>query len=346
LTPPKHILVIRFSSLGDVAMTVPVLKNLLHQFPGVQVTVISQPFFAPLFTDIERLHFYSADVKIKFKGLVGLVRLSRKIRKDISHDAIADLHDSLRSRLLRWLLPGTNAVIDKGRKEKKEMTKRKNKKLRQLKTTFHRYAEVFEKLGLPVNLDISTGIRKIIPRRELVSFLIDKSPLIGIAPFAKHEPKQYPISEMEKVVKKISSTGAGILLFGSREESLILDKWANEKQGVYSLAGKLFFEDELNVISQLKLMISMDSANMHLASLFGIPVISIWGGTHPFSGFYGWGQSMDNAIQSDLPCRPSSVFGNKPCPVHRNSGCMGGITPEMIIERVENVLVNSKFSTL
>lgn len=337
MTPPKHILVIRFSSLGDVAMTVPVLKNLLHQYPGVQVTFISQPFFAPLFRDIERLHFYPANVQTDFKGLFGLYRLSRNVRKDISFDAIADLHGSLRSNLLRSLLPGTKAVIDKGRQEKKELTARKNKKLRQLKTTFQRYAEVFEKLGLAVNLDISTGIRKINPRNELVSFIPDRSTLIGIAPFAKHAPKQYPVSQMQKVVRILVSTGAGILLFGSHGEAAVLDQWSVKMQGVYSLAGKLSFEDELNVISQLQLMISMDSANMHLASLFGIPVVSIWGGTHPFAGFYGWGQSMDNAVQIAHPCRPSSVFGNKPCPVHGSTGCMDGITPEMIVDRVNNI---------
>ncbi|RZL98110.1 MAG: glycosyl transferase family 1, partial [Pedobacter sp.] len=90
--------------------------------------------------------------------------------------------------------------------------------------------------------------------------------------------------------------------------------------------------------STLNVMISMDSANMHLASLQGIPVVSIWGGTHPFLGFYGWRQPLANAIQIDLPCRPSSVFGNKQCPVHGAAGCMQDITPQMIYEKVMSII--------
>lgn len=89
-------------------------------------------------------------------------------------------------------------------------------------------------------------------------------------------------------------------------------------------------------------MLSMDSANMHLASLYGIPVVSVWGGTHPFAGFYGWGQDLKNAIQTELPCRPSSVYGNKPCPVHGKEGCMSYIIPQMITDKINEVL-NSKF---
>ena len=79
-------------------------------------------------------------------------------------------------------------------------------------------------------------------------------------------------------------------------------------------------------------MVSMDSANMHLASLYGVPVVSIWGGTHPYLGFYGWGQQMENAVQVDLDCRPSSVFGNKPCP--RNMECMNLVSPIMVYDKI------------
>jgi len=85
-------------------------------------------------------------------------------------------------------------------------------------------------------------------------------------------------------------------------------------------------------------MISMDSANMHLASLFGVPVVSVWGATHPFAGFMGFGQSPDRAVQiDDLECRPCSVFGNKPC-FRGDHACMEWITPERVLEKVGQVL--------
>ena len=91
-------------------------------------------------------------------------------------------------------------------------------------------------------------------------------------------------------------------------------------------------------MSHLDVMISMDSSNMHLASLTGTPVVSIWGATHPYAGFLGWGQTAENAIQIDLECRPCSIFGQKPCR-RGDYACMNRIAPETIIERTNNILL-------
>lgn len=339
----RNILVFRFSALGDVAMTVPVIRNLLSQYPDLHISFVGQIHMKALFDGVERVRFYPVDIK-KWKGLNGIYHLSRQIRKDISFDAIADLHDSLRTKLLRFFLARLFkkiplAVIDKGRKEKEELTRAVNKKLRPLKTTFQRYADVFSKIGLPVELNIEEGIAHPLKNKELLPFENTVQKIIGVAPFARHTAKLYPLEKMKEVVKTfVQQQGTAVLLFGSKGESELTEQWQNEMQDVYSVAGKKSFTEELNIISQLDVMISMDSANMHLASLYGVPVVSIWGGTHPYLGFYGWGQLMENAVQLDLPCRPSSVFGNKPCPVHGDKGCMEGITPEMIVSKVESLL--------
>lgn len=324
-------------------MTVPVTKLLLQQYPGLQVTFVSQPMMQPLFEGIERLHFYPADIKGKFKGITGLYSLGRQLKQDVPFDAIADLHDVVRSKLLRFFLVGSPvAVIDKGRKEKEELTRAVNKKLRQLRTTFQRYADVFEKLGFSVQLNAKEGI---ITRPANTALLPGKKKdglLVGIAPFAKHAAKMYPLNKMKEVARLLSrDASVKVLLFGGAAEAGVLQQWEREIPGIYSVAGKTNFADELAIISQLDAMVSMDSANMHLASLYGVPVVSVWGGTHPFLGFYGWGQPMKNALQEDLPCRPSSVFGNKDCPVHGKQGCMKGISPAMIYEKVREV-VNEK----
>ena len=343
MAAPRHILVLRFSALGDVAMTVPVVRNLVSQHPDLSIHFIGQTHMRPLFDNIERVKFYTVDIK-KSKGLTGIYQLSRQIRKDIKFDAIADLHDSLRAKLLRFfLVPLFSkipvAVIDKGRKEKEELTRPVNKKLRPLKTTFQRYADVFEKIGLPVELNIGKGKADVAKNKTLLPFENKGQKIIGVAPFARHVAKLYPLEKMKQVVKALSQQpGIAVLLFGSKAEAALTEEWEREMENVYSIAGRNGFADELNIIARLDIMISMDSANMHLASLYGVPVISIWGGTHPYTGFYGWGQSLNNAIQLDLPCRPSSVFGNKECPVHGIKGCMEGITPEMIIDKVKEEL--------
>ena len=90
-------------------------------------------------------------------------------------------------------------------------------------------------------------------------------------------------------------------------------------------------------MSHLDVMISMDSSNMHLASLTDTPVVSIWGATHPFAGFLGWRQTTDNAIQISLDCRPCSIFGNKPC-LRGDYACMQNIAPETIVEKVKSII--------
>jgi ADP-heptose:LPS heptosyltransferase len=336
----EHILVIRFSALGDVAMAVPVIKNLLAQNPDLEITFLSNPFVAPFFKDIERLSFYGINVK-DYKGIAGIYKLSKKIKAEIAFDAIADLHNVLRTKLLRFFLANKNtAVIDKGRKEKKQLTKPSNKNLHPLKTSFERYADVFLKLGLQIQLQKEMGITALQPTISLLPFEKNgNEKIIGIAPFAKHHAKMYPLHKMVEVIKMLLCyDDYKILLFGTASEMTQLDYSLFNHLTIFSMAGKLSFADELNVISQLDVMLSMDSANMHLASLYNVPVVSLWGGTHPYLGFYGWGQAEKNILQIDLPCRPSSVFGNRSCPVHGDAGCMQDITPEMVVEKVEQAL--------
>jgi len=83
-------------------------------------------------------------------------------------------------------------------------------------------------------------------------------------------------------------------------------------------------------------MLSMDSANMHLASFVGVPVISIWGATHPYAGFYGWNQSPDNAVQIEMECRPCSVFGNKKC-FRGDYACLLNIKPQLVLNKIEEL---------
>ena len=221
------------------------------------------------------------------------------------------------------------------------MTRKENKILRQLPTTFERYATVFSSLGLPIRLD--DELRALPVRDDVdVTFLSLRQQgyrIIGIAPFAQHPQKMYPVEKMKELIRLIAAGGnAKIFLFGGgKQEAETLQQWQQELPGIVSLAGKMDLQSELQHIAQLDLMISMDSANMHLASLFGVPVVSIWGGTHPFAGFYGWRQPLENAVQIELYCRPCSVFGNKTC-YRGDWACLHELPPEKILQQVNRVL--------
>ena len=338
---PQHILVIRFSAMGDVAMTVPVINKVLEQNPHLQITVVSNSFFRPLFQGIERCNFHPAYLKKQHKGTAGIFQLFKELRAKADFSAIADLHSVLRSSLLKIFFSFYGyriASIDKGRKEKKALTRKENKIFQLLTATHERYAQVFRQLGFIADISNQSPVftKKIIPAGTEKVFAGNKK-IIGVAPFAQYTEKMYPLEKMRKVVNQLAVENYTVLLFGGGEkEAAILQQWANETTGVYAIAGKFSFAEELAIISNLKAMVSMDSANMHLAALFGIQVISIWGATHPYAGFAGWGQPPENTVQVDLYCRPCSVFGNKPC-YRGDHACMQMISEQMILEKITGI---------
>lgn len=339
---PQTILVTRFSAMGDVAMTIPVMQQILQANPGLQIIFASNKNLGALCAGIPGLHFFSADLKGEHKGFKGLYQLYRSISKAYRIDAVADLHQVLRSQILRtfFKLSGRRvAVIDKGRAEKKALTRQENKILQPLTSTIERYAAVFRQLGFKADIDPSRPVftcRALPP--QVVSVTGEKGHWrwIGLAPFAAYQEKTYPLEKMKEVLTALLKKPHTrvFLMGGGAAEIARLNELAKGHPAAMVLAGRFSLPEELAVTSQLDMMISMDSANMHLASLFGIPVVSVWGATHPFAGFMGFGQSIDNAVQiNDLNCRPCSVFGNKPC-FRGDHACMEWLPPEAIIQKI------------
>jgi ADP-heptose:LPS heptosyltransferase len=336
----QHILVIRLSALGDVAMVVPVIRALLIQYPSLKITLLSKPFLKPLFSDIENVNFYAADVKGKHKGFLGIIRLFKELKtKKIT--AVADLHHVLRSIVLRSFFKLNfikTAHIDKGRAEKKALTRTKNKIFKPLKTSHERYADVFRKLGFNLDLTNPTFPRK----KELTSEIIavtgnKKQKWIGIAPFAQYSSKMYPISLMKQVIERLSKNSSyKILLFGGgKKEINVLNKLASNNENTINIAGKLSLEKELVLISNLDIMLSMDSGNAHFAAMLGIKTITLWGITHPFAGFAPFNQPLTNCILPNLkkyPNIPCSIYGNKVCDGYEN--VMESITPKIIVNKI------------
>ncbi|WP_428330695.1 glycosyltransferase family 9 protein [Mucilaginibacter sp.] len=338
----KHILVTRFSAMGDVAMTVPVIKALLAQHPDVTITYVSRPEFAGFFSDIPRLTFYEADLKQLYTGLGGIVKLFRHLKKENNYYALADLHDNLRTKILRnfFGLSGTKyAYIDKGRDEKKLLTRFPNKVLKPLKLTTERYADVFRKLGFELILDHQLQKQPIVFSEELEGIAGKKtSTWIGIAPFAKHKGKIYPLEKTEEIIRILSDQDVKLFLFGGSilEEEICLE-WQRKYKNTISLVRRINMQQELLLIRQLDVMMSMDSAGMHLASLEGVPVVSVWGATHHYAGFLGYGQSESNIVADDIACRPCSIYGNKPC-FRKDYACLYNIEPQTIVDALSKFI--------
>ncbi|MEE9361860.1 MAG: glycosyltransferase family 9 protein [Cellulophaga sp.] len=340
----KHILVIRLSAMGDVAMTVPVISALTQQYPGVKITILTRSFFKPMFATLPNVTIHVADVKNKHKGVLGLWKLYKEL-KELSIDAVADVHNVLRSNILKRYFSLSKipfAQIDKGRAEKKELTSPTKKEFRQLQTTHERYASVFRALGFPIDLSkIRLPSKQVLSDNTLKIIGSDTKKRIGIAPFAAFSGKMYPLELMEEVVKYLQETGKyKILLFGGGEsEKEQLKMWSNSYDDSINCAGELSFEEELVLISNLDMMVAMDSGNAHLAAMFSIPTVTLWGVTHPYAGFYPFGQDKNNAILADrekYPLIPTSIYGNKVPEGYEK--VMETIAPATVFNKIKEIL--------
>ncbi len=320
-------------------MTVPVLRAFTEQYPHIKLTVLTREFFKPFFRDLKNVDVFSADLKENHKGVFGIYKLSRELKR-LDIEAVADLHNVLRTKLLKFFLIELQTVqIDKGRDEKKALVS--GNKFIQLKPTSQRYIDVFAKLGFPLDLTNPKFPERAIlsSRTEAIVGENRAYKWIGIAPFAAHEGKMYPLELMEQVIEVLSKTNKIILFGGGNEEIQKLNKLETKFKNVINVAGMLSLDEELDVISNLDLMLSMDSGNGHLAAMMGINVVSLWGVTHPFAGFSPFNQPKDHSLMANrniYPLIPTSVYGNKFPESYKH--CMKSIYPEEVLKKINSIL--------
>lgn len=320
-------------------MTVPVISSVVHE-NDVTIHVLTSKVFVPFFEHIPNVNLIALDKLGEHKGFIGIFRLFNQLRK-YDFDAVVDLHDVLRTKTLRALfslLFVKVAKIDKGRNGKADLIKNGYQNSTQLTSSFERYAAVFKSIGLKTNNSFSS-IFSILPDLPQGFTKSPTEKWIGIAPFAKHVGKIYVYDKMQQVIKLLGNQdNIRIFLLGHKgDERDTLISWLPDFKNTDVLPEHFRLREELALMAHLDVVLSMDSANMHLASMVNVPVVSVWGATHRFAGFLGWGQSEENCVEIDLPCRPCSVFGNKPC--HRKDyACMTQIQPETIVKRINNLL--------
>ncbi|MDR1357514.1 MAG: glycosyltransferase family 9 protein [Tannerellaceae bacterium] len=347
-----RILVIRLSAIGDVAMTIPVIYSAARANPADTFTVLTQVFLIPVFINrppnIEMMGINTFGAE---KTLGGLLRFARAYSKH-DFDIALDLHRVLRTQIICLLfrLQGKKVyALNKARRERLQLTAPAGKKtLKPIRSVIDRYADVFKAAGLNCTDTFGNLFdgRPPAPLPPIQGLNNKQNAWIGIAPFARHAGKIYPLNLMEQVVATLATReNLTIILFGGRGNELqTLNEWAARHNNVINAAGRYSLDAELSLISHLDLLVSMDSANMHFASLVQTPVISIWGATHPNAGFYGYHQNPANAIQLNLPCRPCSIYGQKPC--HRHDyACLTQLPPQTILAQINQIIPSEKKSS-
>lgn len=334
-----NILVLRLSALGDVAMTIPAVYSVARAYPQHRFVVATSAFTARLFINPPVNVEVIGLSKEESRGAMGTIRMIGRLRK-LSVDAVADLHNVMRSWLVStyFRLQGkTVAMLDKHRTERRAILRNHA----EAAVPFvQRYFDVFARLGLKATPQFTSLFPASLPP------LPDNLPAkateewIGIAPFARYRSKTYDHEQMQKVVTMLAAMPRGrIFLFGARgAEEKLLQEWAEKRPNVFVVAGRLQLEEELALMAHLDVMISMDSANMHLASIVGTRVISIWGGTTPSCGFLGYFQRREDALMAGLPCQPCSIAGSDRCPLG-HFRCTQSITPEAIVSHFKDTAI-------
>ena len=305
-------------------MTVPVFRELLEQNHDLEIVMVSRNNFADLFQGIPNLIFKGINID-DYKGFLGMRKLANSLTKEFKPDLVADLHDVIRTKILNQILKQKRFsifTIDKEKEEKAHLTDIWNLEKRQLKHNTERYADVFRQAGFAVNLSHQFRVGT------------QQKAGIGLAPFAQHKGKMLPLEKSFEVAKILSKKYKIYFFGGGKSEVDILNQWASQISNSKNVAGKFTLKQELQKISELEIMISMDSANMHLASIAGTRCVSVWGSTHPFAGFLGYGQSEADVVQvKDLSCRPCSVFGDLPC-YRGDWACLEELQVQQIIDKI------------
>ncbi len=343
----RAVLIARFSQLGDVAMALPSVYDACYANPGVSFYFLTHHHAAGIFVNRPANLTVSSVNFDNYRGITGLWRLVRALIGRYEVTDFIDLQDEGESRKMRFYMRMCGVkvgCINKGTRALDELTRRVNKVLVQLKPMSERYRDVFYKSGIALANDFDTiwgagqrGDERLFaelsrPKREGETW-------IAIAPFARYRGKMYPIEQMERVIEHFAGKdGHRVFLFGyGKSEEEIAERIAHRYPGVANVSGeRLSLEAQLSLLSHCDRMLTMDSANMHLASLVGLPTVSVWGATHPYAGYMGWGQRTRDVVQLDMTCRPCSPVGDRPCE-RGDYHCLAGITPKMIIERVENL---------
>ena len=337
--PLRNVLVMRLSALGDVAMTIPVLYPACRANPGVRFVMLTKAWPASMFHDRpDNLMVLGIDVNKEYKGVLGLIKLASHLRREYGIDGVADLHSVMRTWVIgAWLkLKGLPVVrLDKQRSRRKALITHKSSK--PVTPTHDRYRQVFQQLGL----DVPDNFTRLYDGEPLpVSpIVLDKEPgqrWIAISPFSAHEGKVYPLELMRQVIAILSKRENYwiFLMGGGKTEKIALRAIARDNQRVISMAEvKHGFTDEYALLSRCDIMLTMDSANMHLASLVGLKAVTVWGATAPECGFLGYGQDGRDDIQLNLDCRPCSIYGERDCR-YGDYRCLTGIKPEQVVQRV------------
>lgn len=341
---PNKTLVIRFSSIGDIVLSTPLLRVLRSRFPQSQIDYVTRTEYADLVRFNPNLNVtHGFDVAA---GFAGLRELKKKLRQE-RYDLVLDLHNSIRSRYLRSMLGvGSIVVVDKRIKERTLLVKFKKNVYKSMVPVADRYVETVHELGirtdgmgpeLHIPDEILFGISGKMGKLRLDRF----EHIVGLCPFARHATKEWPAERfIEFGMRTAKEPNDALMIFGGtldRERAKGIVRSLSGAVGaerVFDLTGELSLLESAAAMQYCDVIVSNDSGMMHLASAMEKKIVAIFGSTVEEFGFFPQTENSVVLERKGLYCRPCSHIGLQHCP-EGHFRCMN----EISVEDVRNAVV-------
>lgn len=347
----SNILIVRSAKIGDVLIAFPIIYDVANKNKQDTFYVLTAPMFAYLFkhmpSNVKMIPMVFRKKTGIFRGLIYLWkrnRLLNSLKTDYRFDKVALLRADTFDRMIEKSYSGSILVesIDSRYFYSKERVDSIIAKKDGL-TLSGLYIDVFKRLGYSeISPDFNANYFK---EKDLSSHysslnLEKKSKTIVIAPFSGMKMKVYPLDKIRCVISYYKENRKDInilILGGGNKEKTISEELEKEFSNVRSLIGKFEMETELCFVAQSKVLLTMDSGNVHLGALVDVPIVSVWGPNDPSLGFYPAKMPLSNAIYKDLTCRPCSVFGEHSCSRENKMECMN-IDHLIIVEKLNKFI--------
>jgi len=325
------ILIIRFSSIGDIVLTTPVIRCLRKKYPAADIYfLVKEKFSGIVLTNpyINQVLTLSEDINATIE-----------ILKNEKFDYIIDLHHNLRTLRIKQALKGVPFYsFDKLNAEKWVYTAFKIN-LMPHKHIVDRYMEAIKSLGV---VNDGLGLDYFIPQKDVVKDseipFSHSQGYISIAIGAAHFTKKLPVDKLKELCASI--TYPVILLGGNEDFYNGLEIAGVDPVKIYNACGKFSLNESADIIRKSKLVISHDTGLMHIAAAFKKNILSVWGNTVPSFGMYPYLTAYEVFQVNKLWCRPCSKIGFAKCPLGHFK-CMREISLDMIIESAHQILRNA-----
>ncbi|MDH4461594.1 MAG: glycosyltransferase family 9 protein [Flectobacillus sp.] len=310
-------LILRFSSIGDIVLTTPVIRCLKEQYPNAEVHYATKKSFKTLVENnphIDKFHLLEDNLNDLIKSL-----------QAEKFDYVIDLHNNLRTRIIKLRLGKKAFTFDKLNFQKWVLVKFKKNLMPDVHIV-DRYMDTLKSLGIKND---NKGLDYFIPERdEMPMSWLPENVRKGYAVYAiggQHETKKMPFPKMVELCKTIQLP---LVLIGGKEDSEMAERLVNHYKGVkhiLNLCGKCNLNQSASIIKSSFMVYTHDTGMMHVAAALKKKTIAIWGNTVPEFGMYPYQTEFISIENKELACRPCSKIGHKECPLGHFK-CMNDLT--------------------